>query len=45
MAECIVVSQQKGVGENADTGRGKFVCLNQTTPEVPLEAVEIANYD
>ena len=38
-AECIVVAT-KGIGEN--TGRGKFVCLNQR-PQSPLEAVEIAN--
>ena len=38
-AECIVVAT-KGVGEN--TGRGKFVCLNQR-PQSLLEAVEIAN--
>ena len=39
-AECIVVAT-KGVGEN--TGRGKFVCLNQK-PQSPLEAMEIANH-
>ncbi len=38
-AECIVVAT-KGVGEN--TGRGKFVCLNQK-PQSLLEAMEIAN--
>ncbi|MYK18705.1 hypothetical protein F4055_11150 [Candidatus Poribacteria bacterium] len=40
MTECIVVAK-KGVG--SDTGRGKFVCLNQR-PQSALEAVEIANY-
>ena len=40
MAECIVVAK-KGVDTN--TGRGKFVCLNQR-PQNALEAVEIANY-
>ncbi len=40
MAECIVVAKK---GVNADTGRGKFVCLNQR-PRSVLEAVEIANY-
>ena len=40
MAECIVVAKK---GMNADTGRGKFVCLNQR-PQSALEAVEIANY-
>lgn len=39
MAECIVVAT-KGVRDN--TGRGKFVCLNQR-PQSALEAVEIAN--
>ena len=39
MAECIVVAM-KGVDEN--TGRGKFVCLNQR-PQGVLEAIEIAN--
>ena len=39
MAECIVVAT-KGVDEN--TGRGKFVCLNQR-PQSVLEAIEIAN--
>ena len=39
MAECIVVAT-KGIGEN--TGRGKFVCLNQR-PQSALEAMEIAN--
>ena len=39
MAECIVVAT-KGIGEN--TGRGKFVCLNQR-PQSVLEAMEIAN--
>ena len=39
MAECIVVAM-KGVDEN--TGRGKFVCLNQR-PQGMLEAIEIAN--
>ncbi len=39
MAECIVVAT-KGVRNN--TGRGKFVCLNQR-PQSALEAVEIAN--
>ncbi len=40
IAECIVVAK-KGVGNN--TGRGKFVCLNQR-PQSVLEAMEIANY-
>ena len=39
-AECLVIAT-KGVGEN--TGRGKFVCLNQK-PQSSLEAVEIANH-
>ena len=39
MAECIVVAT-KGVDKN--TGRGKFVCLNQR-PQSVLEAIEIAN--
>jgi len=39
MAECIIVAT-KGVSKN--TGRGKFVCLNQR-PQSALEAVEIAN--
>lgn len=39
MAECIIVAT-KGKGEN--TGRGKFVCLNQR-PQSPLEAFEITN--
>ena len=39
MAECIVVAT-KGIGEN--TGRGKFVCLNQR-PQSALESMEIAN--
>ena len=40
MAECIVVAR-KGAGKNS--GRGKFVCLNQR-PQSILEALEIANY-
>ena len=40
MAECLVVAKK---GVNADTGRGKFVCLNQR-PQSVLEAVEIANH-
>ena len=40
MAECIVVAKK---GVNVDTGRGKFVCLNQR-PQSVLEAMEIANY-
>ena len=40
MAECIVVAKK---GVNADTGRGKFVCLNQR-PQSVLEAMEMANY-
>ena len=39
MAECIVVAT-KGTGNN--TGRSKFVCLNQR-PQSALEAIEIAN--
>ena len=39
MAECIVVAT-KGIDKN--TGRGKFVCLNQK-PQSGLEAIEIAN--
>ena len=39
MAECIVVAT-KGKGDN--TGRGKFVCLNQR-PKSLLEALEITN--
>ena len=39
MAECIIVAT-KGKGD--DTGRGKFVCLNQR-PRSPLEAFEITN--
>ena len=39
MAECIIVAT-KGKGDN--TGRGKFVCLNQR-PKSLLEAFEIAN--
>ena len=39
MAECIVVAT-KGVDKN--TGRGKFVCLNQR-PQSVIEAIEIAN--
>ena len=39
MAECIIVAT-KGKGDN--TGRGKFVCLNQR-PESLLEAFEITN--
>ena len=41
MAECIVVAT-KGIGEN--TGRGKFVCLNQR-PQSALEAMEICKSD
>ena len=40
MAECIVVAKK---GVNTDTGRGKFVCLNQR-PRSVLEAMEVANY-
>ncbi|MDE0482011.1 MAG: hypothetical protein OXI67_05495 [Candidatus Poribacteria bacterium] len=40
MAECIVVAT-KGTGKNS--GRGKFVCLNQR-PQSLLEAMEIAKY-
>ena len=39
MAECMVVAT-KGIGGN--TGRGKFVCLNQR-PQSALESIEIAN--
>ena len=39
MAECIIVAT-KGKGDN--TGRGKFVCLNQR-PKSLLEAFEITN--
>lgn len=39
MRECIIVAT-KGKGE--DTGRGKFVCLNQR-PASSLEAIEIFN--
>ena len=39
MAECIIVAT-KGEGDN--TGRGKFVCLNQR-PKSLLEAFEITN--
>ena len=39
MAECIIVAT-KGKGDN--TGRGKFVCLNQR-PKSLLEALEITN--
>ena len=39
MAECMVIAT-KGIGD--DTGRGKFVCLNQR-PQSALEAIEIAN--
>ncbi len=39
MAECIIVAT-KGKGNN--TGRGKFVCLNQR-PQSSLEAFEITN--
>lgn len=39
MAECMVIAT-KGIGAN--TGRGKFVCLNHR-PESLLEALEIAN--
>ena len=39
MAECIIVAT-KGTGNN--TGRGKFVCLNQR-PQSQLEAFEITN--
>ena len=39
MAECIIVAT-KGKGTN--TGRGKFICLNQR-PQSPLEAFEITN--
>ncbi len=39
MAECVIVAT-KGKGHN--TGRGKFVCLNQR-PESLLEAFEITN--
>ena len=39
MAECMVIAT-KGIGDN--TGRGKFVCLNQR-PQSALEAIEIAN--
>ncbi len=39
MAECIIVAT-KGKGENS--GRGKFVCLNQC-PQSLLEAFEITN--
>ncbi len=39
MAECIIVGT-KGKGDN--TGRGKFVCLNQR-PKSQLEAFEITN--
>ncbi len=39
MAECMVIAT-KGIGAN--TGRGKFACLNHR-PESPLEALEIAN--
>ena len=40
MAECIVVAKK---GMDADTGRGKFISLNQR-PQSILEAVEIANH-
>ena len=39
MAECIIIAT-KGKGDN--TGRGKFVCLNQR-PKSLLEALEITN--
>ncbi|MCY4553041.1 MAG: hypothetical protein OXC79_05165 [Candidatus Poribacteria bacterium] len=39
MAECIIVAT-KGTGNN--TGRGKFVCLNQR-PQSQLEAFEVTN--
>ena len=39
MAECIIVAT-KGKGDN--TGRGKFVCLNQR-PQSHLEAFEVTN--
>ena len=39
MAECIIVATK---GKCANTGRGKFVCLNQR-PQSQLEAFEIAN--
>ena len=39
MAECIIVAT-KGKGDN--TGRGKFICLNQR-PQSLLEAFEITN--
>ncbi len=39
MAECIIVATK---GKSDNTGRGKFVCLNQR-PQSQLEAFEIAN--
>ena len=39
MAECIIVATK---GKGANTGRGKFICLNQR-PQSPLEAFEIIN--
>ena len=41
MAECIIVAT-KGMVEGDNTGRGKFVCLNQR-PKSLLEAFEITN--
>ena len=40
MAECIMVAKK---GVDVDTGRGKFISLNQR-PQSILEAVEIANH-